>query len=110
MIVKLGAAALDLTPECKARLEELRKSPNDLNQWRLFNEEFGMFDVLLQPINYCKLIGLDYQVYLFVRSSHSAEPSILIEASNMLANGRAISKRTATKPLGTQCFSLDHWT
>ncbi|PVH91740.1 hypothetical protein DM02DRAFT_677917 [Periconia macrospinosa] len=43
MIVKLGAAALDLTPECKARLEELRKSPNDLNQWRLFNEEFGLF-------------------------------------------------------------------
>jgi hypothetical protein len=51
MIAKLGTAALDLTPECKARLEELRKSPNDLNQWRLFHEEFGTFDVSLQSIN-----------------------------------------------------------
>ncbi|KAH7120853.1 hypothetical protein B0J11DRAFT_532764 [Dendryphion nanum] len=43
MIAKVSTAALDLTPECKARLEELRKSPNDLNKWSLFHEEFGLF-------------------------------------------------------------------
>ena len=51
MIAKLGTAALDLTPECKARLEKLRNFPNDLNQWRRFHEEFGMFNVSLQLNN-----------------------------------------------------------
>jgi hypothetical protein len=52
MIAKISAAALELTPEGKDRLEELRNSPNDLNRWRRFHEEFGKSDVSRKTVNY----------------------------------------------------------
>jgi hypothetical protein len=43
MIAKFDVGALELTPECHARLEKLRKSPDDPNEWKLFHDEFGTF-------------------------------------------------------------------
>lgn len=93
MIAKLGTAALDLTPECKARLEKLRNSPNDLNQWRLFHEEFGLF--------VCPIVTFGGAIY----SSRSLER--VGEGESDRQEGRKIASGEAVFQSGPWLYDLD---